>query len=224
MHRAFWAQLCAPDGVPRRHHLRSGGLAGVMVYWKLSLPISSKARSSRAGLGLSAALARNGEQGGAPLRVVFDSPPAPSAPTLDPLAWLQAPDGCGGYLDCGKCNNGTTCSMDGKECVAGPCVPATFCSGDRVCGTQPNGCGGDILCGVCPAEQQCTPDGRSCEPEKKACVPQPCPASKACGLSPDGCGEPPVGERVRTQHLGCVAWDDFGWPSGRFQPPYAASY
>jgi hypothetical protein len=51
------------------------------------------------------------------------------------LASPQAPDGCGGYIQCGLCPKGQSCSLDGKECV-NECVPAIICDANRVCGTQ----------------------------------------------------------------------------------------
>lgn len=106
----------------------------------------------------------------------------------------QAPDGCGGTLDCGACSGNQTC---GGGCSSAPnvcgCCPKTCADQGFECGKGPDGCGGVLDCGTCPATScgvlTCggggTPNvcgGALCCP--KTCVEQ----GFNCGVVGDGCG------------------------------------
>ncbi len=79
-------------------------------------------------------------------------------------------DNCGGYVYCGTCASGYSCSSN--QCVAS-CTPN--CSG-KACGSD--GCGGS--CGTCASGYSCNTSGQCVA----SCVPS-C-SGKACGS--DGCG------------------------------------
>jgi hypothetical protein len=87
-----------------------------------------------------------------------------------------APDGCGGFINCGACPTGQSCF--GNAC----CTPATTCPSGQTCGTAPDGCGGFVTCGTCAAGQICLAGGTCCQ---RATA---CPAGQNCGTAPDGCG------------------------------------
>lgn len=69
----------------------------------------------------------------------------------------QAPDGCGGVLECGTCPAGQFCGGKGPNvCGTDPCVNKTCAEGNASCGYASNGCGSVIDCGTCK-------DGEVCE-------------------------------------------------------------
>jgi hypothetical protein len=96
----------------------------------------------------------------------------------------------GGYLDCGACPNGQSCSLDSTQCVD-ECIPKPLCDRDHICGTLPNGCDGEVLCGVCVDGWTCNADGSACRRDNTTCTTlreSPC-TGKVCGAAADGCGE-----------------------------------
>lgn len=59
-------------------------------------------------------------------------------------------DGCGGYLSCGSCASGQTCTTTGS------CCQATTCAAQgATCGVISNNCGGTLTCGACAFGQLC---------------------------------------------------------------------
>jgi hypothetical protein len=145
---------------------------------------------------------------------VCSGPAPPPPPTCTPLTCAQAgvqcgqaPDGCGGLLNCPPCTAPQTCGGGGVpgKCGQPICTPQTCASLGLTCGVAGDGCGGTITCGPsCP-----TPDAGSCVPET---------CGGRCGPQGDGCGGilscPPceAGTCVPTtcsaQHVGCSTIGD----------------
>jgi len=72
----------------------------------------------------------------------------------------QAPDGCGGELECGECQAGESCGADGpNRCGAGVCTPTTCAQAGAECGLASDGCGTTLDCGECPEGQLCGAQG-----------------------------------------------------------------
>jgi hypothetical protein len=105
-------------------------------------------------------------------------------------------DRCDGFLNCGGCASGETCTAG--TCVAEPltppsCVPDTCQSLARQCGTTADGCGGLLNCGGCSSDQSCTSgvciDDPVTPPPPPVCVPESCQSlGVECGGAGDGCG------------------------------------
>lgn len=115
-----------------------------------------------------------------------------------------AGDGCGGTLDCGTCNPGQQCGVDGKpsQCVnpfdpdagGAACVPLTkadYTAQNKDCGLVSDGCGSSFDLGSCTSPEFCggggpskcaVAGGGSCT--KKTCTDY----TGVCGPQPDGCG------------------------------------
>ena len=69
----------------------------------------------------------------------------------------QAPDGCGGVLECGSCSAGLFCGGKGaNRCGTEPCAKKTCASAKASCSYVSDGCGSVIDCGACQ-------DGEVCE-------------------------------------------------------------
>ena len=93
------------------------------------------------------------------------------------LACGAASDGCKATLDCGKCDDGKTCSSG--KCA---CVPKTCADLGLQCGGGSDGCGKTLACGTCG-------DGKQCVQGKCACKPKTCAElGVSCGTPPDSCG------------------------------------
>lgn len=96
------------------------------------------------------------------------------------------PDGCGGTLDCGRCNDPETCGGGtmGRPNFCG-CTPITCALAKAECGTIPDGCGGVLDCGGCRAPQTCG----ARVPNECDCVPRSCSElGVSCGTASNGCG------------------------------------
>ncbi|MEM9192288.1 MAG: hypothetical protein AAGF12_24150 [Myxococcota bacterium] len=88
-------------------------------------------------------------------------------------------DGCGGVLECGRCEAPDVCGAVFPNLCS--CVPETCEELGAECGPQDDGCGGMIpFCGACDAPAEC--DGARC-----ACTPRVCQPNE-CGMPSDGCG------------------------------------
>ena len=64
----------------------------------------------------------------------------------------QVSDGCGGTLDCGRCEvSGESCGGSGTPnvCGMGTCTPTTCAAAGKNCGQIPDGCSGVLSCGMC---------------------------------------------------------------------------
>lgn len=104
-------------------------------------------------------------------------------------------DGCGGFAECGGCDDGLTCGGTGMsfQCGEGSCVPLSCDEVGAQCGPVADGCGGVIECGGCAGPGESCVDG--------SCVVLSCgdAPENACGgcvdlaLAPGdscGCGSP----------------------------------
>jgi|GEM_PF-1883606 len=101
----------------------------------------------------------------------------------------RIPDGCGGFLECGKCNQGETCGGGGKGnvCGKGNCIPKTCGQLNAECGSIANGCGKLLQCGKCSSGKVC---GQGSQANRCICKPTTCKEQGAdCGDIPDGCGK-----------------------------------
>jgi hypothetical protein len=113
-------------------------------------------------------------------------------------------DGCGGMINCGTCEAGSSCGGGGKFSVcggSGPCVPKTCNELMATCGPQGDGCGNLLQCGSCTKPQICGGGGVPSEcggngpPHPDGgldggpCVPKTCADQNlSCGPAGDGCG------------------------------------
>jgi hypothetical protein len=62
-------------------------------------------------------------------------------------------DGCGGKIDCGKCDPPNTCGvLNPNECS---CIPKRCQDVPNSCGAMPDGCNGTNNCPACPALKGC---------------------------------------------------------------------
>lgn len=99
----------------------------------------------------------------------------------------DAPDGCGGVIDCGACPKDTICGGGGpNKCGTAKCEPATCTAVGANCGFPSDLCGSTLSCGGCTAPQTCGGAGVlfMC-----GCTPTTCAGSGAqCGAPPDNCG------------------------------------
>ncbi|MBM4783737.1 MAG: hypothetical protein GQE15_39210, partial [Archangiaceae bacterium] len=118
----------------------------------------------------------------------------------------QISDGCGGMLDCGRCEiSGETCGGSGiaNRCGVGACTPTTCTAQGKNCGQIPDGCSNVLECGTCQGTQTCGGGGMAnvCG---NGCTPTTCAAQgKNCGQIPDGCGRMiPCGNCMGTQTCG----------------------
>ncbi|MFL5318393.1 MAG: hypothetical protein ACJ790_01960 [Myxococcaceae bacterium] len=72
----------------------------------------------------------------------------------------QEIDGCGGTVDCGGCDQGSTCMGPFQGVCSRSCVAATCADlGSGACGDFDDGCGGTLNCGGCAANEICTTSG-----------------------------------------------------------------
>lgn len=68
----------------------------------------------------------------------------------------QAPDGCGGVLECGTCGAGLFCGGKGaNRCGSDPCDKKTCTSANASCSYASDGCGSVIECGSCKDGEVC---------------------------------------------------------------------
>ncbi|MBA2663173.1 MAG: carboxypeptidase regulatory-like domain-containing protein [Bradymonadaceae bacterium] len=110
------------------------------------------------------------------------------------VACGSIPNGCGGTVHCGRCDDGFVCGSDEDrgKCLALECTPTGSCEGIE-CGSVPDGCGESIECGECSEGLNCGRgvDQGLCVDPGAACRPfeQCADANNAvCGSIPDGCG------------------------------------
>lgn len=100
-------------------------------------------------------------------------------------------DGCGGTLQCGTCESGTSCGGGGVPNVCGSslCYRKTCADLVATCGAAEDGCGGTLDCGECPAGQACGANGvpNACGAISCDGAPPTCALSE-CGLKVDACG------------------------------------
>src|SRR5207248_1456961 len=61
-----------------------------------------------------------------------------------------------GYLDCGSCAAGQSCTA--HKCAAN-CTPKTCAQLGAQCGSASDGCGGTLACGSCPSGESCGAGG-----------------------------------------------------------------
>jgi hypothetical protein len=102
-----------------------------------------------------------------------------------------APDGCGGLLACGGCDDGQTCGAGGKPniCGQGACAPLVCKTAGAQCGPVSDGCSAVLECGECEPPEICGGAGVPNICGSVACVPVDCEgAGAACGTIGDGCG------------------------------------
>lgn len=99
----------------------------------------------------------------------------------------EAPDGCGGVVDCGDCATGQTCGGSGpNKCGSDTCSAKTCTQLGVSCGVVSNGCGATLDCGTCDAPEVCGGGGKQ---NLCGCLPKTCAQLGAtCGTAPDGCG------------------------------------
>lgn len=100
----------------------------------------------------------------------------------------EAPDGCGGVVDCGDCATGQTCGGSGpNKCGSDTCSAKTCTQLGVSCGVVSNGCGATLDCGTCDAPEVCGGGGKQ---NLCGCLPKTCAQLGAtCGESDDGCGK-----------------------------------
>lgn len=117
--------------------------------------------------------------------------PATTTPLCTPKSCEQlnvecdgTDDGCGNFLDCGKCTLANTICIAGK-CA---CQPQTCPMQGAECGKVPSGCGDTYDCGdKCPtALPNCGGNGAN-KCGTAACVPLTC--AGLCGTVSDGCSK-----------------------------------
>lgn len=121
------------------------------------------------------------------IEVLMPMKPPPCTPLSCAIAGVQcgsAPDGCGGTLQCGDCNDGGICGFVAPNTCSPVCLPKTC---GAACGALPDGCGATVECGGCPSGQSC---GISIQNACEAtCVPKTCAELGAqCGKIGDECG------------------------------------
>jgi hypothetical protein len=97
----------------------------------------------------------------------------------------NAPDSCGGVLDCGTCVGPNTCGGGGQVNQCG-CTPKTCAQLAAACGGVSDGCFTTLSCGTCVAPETCGGGGQpnECGCKSKACS----QLGIACGSAMDGCG------------------------------------
>ena len=91
----------------------------------------------------------------------------------------QAPDGCGGTLECGGCSGVQLCGGGGpNRCGTGTCTPRTCAEAAKNCGMVSDGCAGQLQCGTCTGGNTCGGGGIA-----NVCggvCPASCPTGSAC--------------------------------------------
>ena len=100
------------------------------------------------------------------------------------------PDGCGGTLSCGTCQNGQSCGGGGTPnvCGEGACIPRSCEALGKNCGQVSDGCGETLECGTCLGGQTCG-GGGSPNVCGESCTPKSCETlGRNCGEVSDGCG------------------------------------
>ena len=60
-------------------------------------------------------------------------------------------DGCGAFMDCGKCAGTEFCGAKTPNVCGSTCTPKTCADLSATCGSQGDGCGALIDCGTVPA-------------------------------------------------------------------------
>lgn len=98
----------------------------------------------------------------------------------------SAPDGCGGKVECGACQEGASCGGGGVNvCGTNTCTPRTCTQLGASCGYVSDTCGVALNCGHCPAPQTCGGGGiaHQCGCHAKTCG----ELEATCGTVPDGC-------------------------------------
>lgn len=116
----------------------------------------------------------------------------------------SVPDGCGGILECGECEDAALCGLvvsnacateDDLEELCQPIDSAEACA-DKQCGVEGDGCGGTHDCGSCPTGQacgveapfQCSPAASGSDDDCPAVIPSCAAAGAECGIIGNGCG------------------------------------
>ncbi|MBI5534049.1 MAG: hypothetical protein HY898_15110 [Deltaproteobacteria bacterium] len=135
------------------------------------------------------------EDQNAPIDAMQEADVQETGPTCMPKTCAQlgancgeAPDGCGGKIECGTCQSGQICGGGGgsNKCGVNPCYPKTCAQVGATCGLATDGCALVIDCGFCPAPLTCGGGGKE---GQCGCAPKTCAQIGAsCGTAPDGCG------------------------------------
>jgi hypothetical protein len=102
-----------------------------------------------------------------------------------------APDGLGGFVNCGSCTAPNVCSASQGAGVCGACqpIPIGQACQNHTCGTAPDGCGGTYSCGACGGlDCRFCPDSTGGTAGICECVPLNNCGWNNCGFAPDGCG------------------------------------
>lgn len=100
----------------------------------------------------------------------------------------EAPDDCGGSIECGECPAGQTCGGGGRnQCGSAPCSPRTCAQAGGGCGKLSDGCSGVIDCGDCTAPETCGGAGIPFQCGCKCTLPNALTACTSNGCAVQAC-------------------------------------